>query len=98
MGVLLNKLRRTLWNTRGQVMAVAAVVAVGITVYIAMTTTYNNLTHSRDDFYRVNNFAGYFFVVVRAPEQVVRKVETLSGVAEVNGRIQKDVPIFKEGS
>ncbi|OPX86187.1 MAG: outer membrane-specific lipoprotein transporter subunit LolE [Pelotomaculum sp. PtaB.Bin104] len=98
MGVLLNKLRRTLWNTRGQVLAVAAVVVVGITVYIAMTTTYNNLTRSRDDFYRENNFADYYFYVVRAPEQVVRQVEALSGVAEANGRIQKDVPIFKEGN
>lgn len=97
MDVLLNKLRRTIWNTRGQFLAVTAVVAVGIAVYISMTTSYYNLNASRDDFYRDNNFADYYFHVVRAPEQITRQIESLSGVAEVNGRIQVDVPLAKDG-
>jgi putative ABC transport system permease protein len=97
MSVLLKKLRRTIWNTRGQFLAVTAVVAVGIAVYISMTTSYYNLNRTRDEFYRENNFADYYFHVVRAPEQITRQVESLSGVAEVNGRIQKDVPLVKEG-
>lgn len=64
MSVLLNKLRRTIWNTRGQFLAVTAVVAVGIAVYISMTTSYYNLNRTRDQFYRENNFADYYFHVV----------------------------------
>ncbi|HBV96387.1 MAG: hypothetical protein JL50_14300 [Peptococcaceae bacterium BICA1-7] len=97
MGVLLKKLFRTIWNTRGQFLAVTAVVAVGITVYIAMTTSYYNLNHSRDEFYRDNNFADYYFHVVRAPEQITRQIESVPGVAAVNGRLQKDVPLVREG-
>lgn len=98
MKVLLNKLRRTIWNTRGQFLAVTAVVAVGIAVYISMTTSYYNLNQSRDDFYKDNNFADYYFHVVRAPEQVTRQIESLAGVTEANGRIQIDVPLVKEGN
>ncbi|MFZ5644723.1 MAG: ABC transporter permease [Bacillota bacterium] len=98
MSVLLRKLFRTIWNTRGQFLAVSAVVAVGITVYISMTTSYYNLNRSKDEFYRENNFADYYFHVVRAPEQVTRQIESLPGVAAVNGRIQKDVPLVKEGN
>jgi putative ABC transport system permease protein len=97
MSVLLKKLLRTVWNTRGQFLAVTAVVAVGITVYISMTTSYYNLNRSRDDFYHENNFADYYFHVVRAPEQVTRQIESLPGVAAVTGRIQKDVPLVREG-
>lgn len=96
MRVLLNKLRRTIWNTRGQFLAVTAVVALGITVFISMTTSYYNLNRSKDQFYRENNFADYYFHVVKAPEQVTRQIESLPGVAAVTGRIQKDVPLFKE--
>ncbi|MHB8157314.1 MAG: FtsX-like permease family protein [Desulfocucumaceae bacterium] len=83
---------------QGQFLAVTAVVAVGIAVYISMTTSYYNLNRSRDDFYRENNFADYYFHVVRAPEQVARQIEALPGVAAVNGRIQKDVPLVKAGN
>lgn len=97
MSVLLKKLSRTIWSTMGQYLAVTAVVAVGITVYIAMTTCYSNLNRSRDQFYRENNFADYYFHVVRAPEQVPGQIAALPGVAAVSGRIQKDVPLVKEG-
>ncbi len=98
MRVLFKKLFRTIRNTRGQFLAVTAVVAVGIAVYISMATSYYNLNRSRDEFYRENNFADYYFHVVRAPEQVAGQIGSLPGVAAVSGRIQKDVPLVKEGN
>lgn len=97
MNVLLKKLSRTIRSTMGQYLVVTAVVTVGITVYISMTTCYYNLNRSRDQFYRENNFADYYFHVVRAPEQVAGQIAALPGVAAVSGRIQKDVPLVKEG-
>lgn len=96
MRPLNKKLWRTIWNTKGQFLAMVAVVAVGICVYIAVGTAYSNLSRSQESFYQENNFADYYFHVIRAPEQVVRQVESLPGVAQATGRIQKDVPIFKE--
>lgn len=97
MGVLFRKLRRTIWNTRGQFLAVTAVVAVGISVYISMTASYYSLDRSRETFYRENNFADYYFHVVRAPEQVIKQIEALPGVAGATGRIQRDVPLLRDG-
>ncbi len=96
MNVLTRKLRRTIGSTRGQFLAVAAVVTVGITVYIAMSTAYYNLNRSQAAFYAENDFADYYFHVVRAPQQITRQVEAVPGVEKVTGRIQKDVPILKE--
>lgn len=97
MNVLVKKMLRTIWNTRGQFLAVTAVVTVGITVYMSMTTSYFNLNASKDRFYRENNFADYYFHVVRAPQQVIKQVESLPGVAVATGRLQKDMPVVKEG-
>jgi putative ABC transport system permease protein len=96
MNVLTRKLWRTIGSTRGQFLAVAAVVTVGITVYIAMSTAYYNLNRSQAAFYGENDFADYYFHVVRAPQQIIRQVEAVPGVEKVTGRIQKDVPILKE--
>jgi putative ABC transport system permease protein len=96
MSVLTRKLWRTIGSTRGQFLAVAAVIAVGITVYIGMSTAYYNLNRSQAVFYEENNFADYYFQVVRAPQQVTRQVEAVPGVVKATGRIQKDVPILKE--
>ncbi len=97
MNVLVKKLWRTIWRTKGQFLAVAAVVTVGIAVYIAMNTAYYNLDRSKELFYRENNFADYYFHVVKAPQAVVKQVEAVPGVAAATGRLQKDVPVLKEG-
>ena len=52
MSVLTRKLWRTIKSTKGQFLAVAAVVTVGITVYIAMSTAYYNLNRSQAAFTR----------------------------------------------
>lgn len=97
MKALNKKLWRTIKSTKGQFLAVAAVVAVGISVYIAMSTAYLNLEQSKDRLYRNYNFADYYFHVIKAPEQVTRQIEALPGVTVATGRIQKDLPIIKEG-
>lgn len=96
MGVLTKKLSRTIWHTRGQFLAVVAVVMVGISVYIAMSTAYYNLNHSKELFYRENNFADYYFQVIKAPSQVVKQIESVPGVTQVTGRIYRDVSLIKE--
>ncbi|AGL02407.1 ABC transporter permease [Desulfoscipio gibsoniae] len=96
MSALNKKLWRTIGKTKGQFLAVVAVVTVGIAVYIAMTTAYYNLNASKEKFYRDNNFADYYFHVIKAPQQVTRQIETIPGVAGVTGRIQKDVTLVND--
>jgi len=98
MNALTRKLWRTIRSTRGQFLAVAAVVAAGVAVYISMATAYYNLDRSKEKYYRDNNFADYYFHVVRAPAQVAGQIEALPGVMRAAGRIQKDVPLLREGN
>jgi len=95
MNVLNKKLARTVRSTRGQFLAVAAVIMVGIAVYISMTTASENMTRAKELFYRENNFADYYFHVIKAPEAAARLVEAVPGVTKATGRIQKDVPVIK---
>lgn len=94
--VLLKRLLRTVWQTRGQFFSLVAVVALGITTYICMSTTYYNLEVIKARFYRECNFADYYFQVVKAPEQVINQIKRVPGVTMVNGRIVKDVALVKE--
>jgi putative ABC transport system permease protein len=96
MNVLYRKLWRTIKGTRGQFLAVVAVVTIGIAVYIGMSTAYYNLDRSQRLFYQENNFADYYFHVVRAPRDITRQVEAIPGVVKATGRIQKEVPVIKE--
>ncbi len=96
MGALYKKLWRTIGKTRGQFIAVTAVVTVGVAVSIGMATAYFNLNQSKEHFYREHNFADYYFHVVKAPQQVVKQIENLPGVTGVTGRIQKDVTLVNE--
>ncbi|MCR4399648.1 MAG: ABC transporter permease, partial [Syntrophomonadaceae bacterium] len=97
MGVLGRRLRRTIRSTLGQFLAVAAVIMVGITVYVSVTSVANNMERSKALFYRQYAFADHFFHVIKAPEGVVRQVQQVPGVAAATGRIQKDIPIVRAG-
>lgn len=98
MSILTRKLLRTIQATRGQFLALVVIVTLGVLIYISMNTTYFNLSHSQQQFYQDNRFADYTFQVVKAPESVAARVEAVPGVLKVTGRIQKDVPIIKEGN
>jgi len=98
MSALTRLLWRTIWNTKGQFLAVVAVVTLGITVYISMGTAYYSLNQSQENFYRANNFADYYFQVVRAPQEITRQIESLPGVSKATGRIQIDVPVVKKNN
>lgn len=95
MSVLNKKLWRNIISTRGQFLAVTAVVAVGIALYIAMTTAYANLDRAQKEFYRQDNFADYYFQTIKAPEEITRQITALPGVIAATGRIQQDVPVIK---
>jgi len=95
MSILGRKLGHFIRRNLGQFLAATAVVMVGIMVYVSMNTAYYNLSQSQSMFYKENNFADYYLQVVKAPEAVVKQIETVAGVKRVTGRIQKDLAIFK---
>lgn len=98
MSILTRKLLRTIQATRGQFVALVMIVTLGVVLYIGMSTAYYNLNRSQQQFYHDNRFADYTFQVVKAPESIITRVEAVPGVVKVTGRIQKDIPIIKEGN
>lgn len=96
MPVLAKKLLRTIRSTLGQFLASALVVATGITAFVGMTAVSDNLIRSRDSFYRETDFADHFFHVVRAPEGILYRIESVDGVLRATVRVQKDVPVLSD--
>ncbi|KUG02374.1 hypothetical protein ASZ90_020256 [hydrocarbon metagenome] len=97
MRILNRRLLHTIRGSLGQFLGMAVIIAVGISLYIGITTAFFNLSQSQEAFYQDNKFADYYFYVVRAPESIIRQVESVPGVKLATARIQKDVPVLKDG-
>lgn len=96
MKVLNHKLWRGIWAGKGQFFAMTLVIAIGISLYISMTTTFSNLGNAQERFYADNHFADHYFHVVHAPEGMAKQIANIAGVERVTARIQQDVAVIKE--
>jgi putative ABC transport system permease protein len=98
MSVLTRKLLRNIWSSKGQYVAVAAVVLCGVTLHVSMYSAMRNLTLTRDTYMREYRFPDLFFHVEQAPRGVLSKVRAVPGVARVRGRIVHDVTLDVPGN
>ncbi len=98
MGILSKKIWRYIVRNLGQFLAAASVVMGGILVYVSMSSSYYNLGQAREDFYKENHFADYYFQFVKSPDGVTKQIESIDGVKRVSGRIQKDLSVIKENN
>lgn len=97
MTPLTKKMLRTMYRSRGQVIAVVAVILCGTANYIALSACHRNLLLTRDTYYSQNRFADFEIMLERAPATALFKVEEIPGVRHVRGRIVKDVKLDIEG-
>lgn len=97
MKALNRKLVRDLWHLRGQVLAIAVVVASGVAIVVTMRTAYESLAESRANYYATYRFANLFASLKRAPQSLVRKIEAIPGVTGVDTRLVSDVTLDVPG-
>ncbi len=97
MKPLQRKLLRELLRLKGQMLAVAAVVSCGISVFVSMSSVQYSLEASRARYYSRFRFADVFMQVKRAPEFYLETVSRIAGVASVNSRIVADVTLDVPG-
>ncbi len=97
MSALNRKLRRDLWHSRGQGLAVAVVVACAVGVSVGSTATGKALLASRDKFYVEGALADVFAEAVRVPEPVAGRLAALPGVAELETRVVADARVEHAG-
>ncbi len=94
------KLRRELWQMRGQTLAIALVIAGGIAVCLLSLVNYSSLSATRDQYYQEHQFADVFATLKRAPRYVLQRVADIPGVTRLSGRVEGvaklEVPGFSD--
>lgn len=94
------KLLRDLWHLRGQILAIAMVVACGVASFVAMRSTYDSLLASQNEYYSQYRFADVFSNLKRAPISLVNEISKINGVASVQmrvvGQVTVDLPDITE--
>jgi len=94
------KLLRDLGNMKGQVAAVALVMACGIAIMIMARSLVLSLTSARDAYYTGFRFADLFCDLKRAPNSLRARLAQVPGIAavetRVTGPVLLDLPGLKE--
>ncbi|HYY96980.1 MAG TPA: ABC transporter permease, partial [Pyrinomonadaceae bacterium] len=91
------KLFRDLLRMRGQVTAVALVVACGVAAYVSMQGTYRSLLATQAAYYEEYRFADVFAHLKRAPESLASRIRQIPGVGVVETRVVADVTLDVPG-
>ena len=88
MSVLDRKLRRDILQSWGMLLAVSAIIAVGIGCFIGMLAASRNLEIARNDYYSTCRLADFWIDLKKGPVQEVRRLAMVPGVSEIRDRIQ----------
>jgi len=83
------KLVRDMWHMRGQVLAIALVLAAAMATFVLSMGVHHSLSETRESYYTRNGFADVFAGMTRAPRAVVDRVAAIPGVDEAQGTIQQ---------
>ncbi|MFC0103823.1 ABC transporter permease [Sphingopyxis terrae] len=83
------KLMRDLWRMRGQVMAIALVLAAASATFVLSLGVHLSLTETRDAYYAQSAFADIFVDLTRAPRSIVTRVADIPGVRRAEGSIRQ---------
>ena len=91
------KLLRDISRLKGQVAAIAVVIAAGVMVLILSVTTLDALSLSQARFYEDHHFARVFADLKRAPEGLAARLREIPGVNQVETRVQASVRLEVPG-
>jgi putative ABC transport system permease protein len=91
------KLFRDLWEMKGQALAIAAVVAAGVTMYVMYLSNFESLRRTQHAYYDRFRFADVFAQCKRAPLRLEETIAAIPGVARVDLRVVADVTIDVAG-
>ncbi len=97
LSALDRKLVRDLWAIKGQALAIALVVAAGISIFVSMFSTFDALDLTLRTYYDRYRFADVFASLKRAPNSVAETIAQIPGVAQVDTRVVVDVTLDVAG-
>src|SRR5689334_10898371 len=87
MKVLDRKLFRELLASKGLILAITGLMAVGVMAFVYMRSAFANLNRAKDDYYRQCRMADFWVDVKKAPLSELQELASLPGVSEVRPRI-----------
>lgn len=87
------KLLRDIWQLRGQALAIALVIAAGLSAVMMSLATLDSLRASRAKFYADNGFSQVFAPLRRAPEAIAERIREIPGVGIVETRVSAFVTL-----
>jgi len=91
---LQRKLLRDMGSSKAQFGAVAAVIAIGISAFVGVYASYQNLHVSYKYTYDVLSMGDYFITVDYLPERAVREMDDIPGVraaGQIVGNVKLDL-------
>ena len=97
MKVLDRKLLRDLSRSKGMLLAVAAIIAVGTGCLVGMLSTYDDLETARLDYYARTRMADFWISLKKAPLTAIEELENIPGVASIRERISFPVIVDLAG-
>jgi len=96
LSALNRKLGRDLLAMRGQAIAIAMVVAAGVSMYVMYLSNFASLQGTRAAYYSQQRFADVFASMKRAPERVAGEIADLPGVTAIETRVVASVTLDLE--
>lgn len=91
------KLLRDLWEMKGQALAIAAVIASGVTMFVMFLSNFDSLERTLASYYERQRFAHVFANAVRAPDSLAGRIGLIPGVEVVDTRVVSDVTLDVPG-
>ena len=87
------KVVRDLVRMRGQAIAIIAVMACGVGMFVGMRATMRSLASARAGYYAHERFGHVFSGLKRAPERVATELRSIPGVQQLETRVVADVTL-----
>jgi putative ABC transport system permease protein len=91
------KLLRDLWEMKGQALAIASVIAAGVTMFVTYLSNFDSLQRTREVYYERQRFAEVFASLTRAPQTLEERIAGIPGVETVSTRVVADVTLDVPG-
>lgn len=97
-GMLWRKLAREMLRSKWQMLAIGAMVALGVAFFNAAYAAYLNLDGSYRRSFDALAFEEFSVKLHGAPQRIVRRLEALPGIDRVEGRLVEDVGLELPGT
>ncbi|MGH7576090.1 MAG: ABC transporter permease, partial [Longimicrobiales bacterium] len=85
------KLIRDVVAMKGQALAIAAVIAAGMAMFVTLLSNFESLRRTQGAYYERQRFADVFVSLKRAPQSLAERIEAVPGVARIETRVVANV-------